>query len=140
MGHSPETSIITLTTDFGLADHYAGTMKGVLLTRCPTAQIVDISHEIPPFSIPSGAYTVSQAAPYFPAGTIHVVVVDPGSGEGAVFYRAGQRGTHSGHGGRSPCGDPGDHQSRSMAAVAFPNVSRPRHFRPGCRRACQWSG
>jgi len=80
MGHSPETSIITLTTDFGLADHYAGTMKGVLLTRCPTAQIVDISHEIPPFSIPSGAYTVSQAAPYFPAGTIHVVVVDPGVG------------------------------------------------------------
>jgi S-adenosylmethionine hydrolase len=73
-------AIITLTTDFGLADHYAGTMKGVLLGRCPSAQIVDISHEIPRFSIEAGAYTISQAAPYFPAGTIHVVVVDPGVG------------------------------------------------------------
>lgn len=73
-------AIITLTTDFGLADHYAGTMKGVLLARCPGAQIVDISHEIPRFSIAAGAYAISQAAPFFPAGTIHVVVVDPGVG------------------------------------------------------------
>lgn len=73
-------AIVTLTTDFGLADHYVGTMKGVLLSRCPHAQIVDISHEIPPFSIGAGAYTISQAAPYFPAGTIHVIVVDPGVG------------------------------------------------------------
>ncbi len=73
-------AIITLTTDFGLADHYAGTMKGVLLSRCPNAQIIDISHEVPPFSIGAGAYTISQAAPYFPPGTVHVVVVDPGVG------------------------------------------------------------
>ena len=73
-------AIITLTTDFGLADHYAGTMKGVLLARCPGAQIVDISHEIPRFSIAAGAYAISQAAPFFPAGTVHVVVVDPGVG------------------------------------------------------------
>lgn len=72
--------IVTLTTDFGLADHYVGTMKGVLLNRCPHARLVDISHEIPPFAIASGAYTISQAAPYFPAGTIHVIVVDPGVG------------------------------------------------------------
>lgn len=72
--------IVTLTTDFGLADHYVGTMKGVFLSRCPHAQIVDISHEIPPFSIAAGAYVISQAAPYFPAGTIHVIVVDPGVG------------------------------------------------------------
>ncbi len=72
--------IITLTTDFGLMDHYVGTMKGVLLSRCPGARIVDISHQIPPFSTHSGAYAISQAAPFFPAGTVHVVVVDPGVG------------------------------------------------------------
>jgi S-adenosyl-L-methionine hydrolase (adenosine-forming) len=72
--------IITLTTDFGSRDHYVGTMKGVLLGRCPNAQLVDISHEIPAFSILSAAYTIDQAAPYFPAGTVHLVVVDPGVG------------------------------------------------------------
>jgi len=72
--------IITLTTDFGVADHYVGTMKGVILSRCSEARLIDISHEIPPFSIYSGAYTIDQAAPYFPAGTVHVIVVDPGVG------------------------------------------------------------
>lgn len=72
--------VITLTTDFGLADHYVGTMKGVLLSGCPDAQIVDISHEIPPFSTYAGAYAISQAAPFFPPATVHVIVVDPGVG------------------------------------------------------------
>lgn len=72
--------IITLTTDFGLSDHYVGVMKGVILSRCPGAQIVDISHEIPAFSIYAGGYTIRQAAPYFPQGSIHVVVIDPGVG------------------------------------------------------------
>jgi S-adenosyl-L-methionine hydrolase (adenosine-forming) len=72
--------LVTLTTDFGLADHYVGTMKGVLLSRYRGVRIVDISHEIPPFSIYSGAYTIDQAAPYFPPGTIHVIVIDPGVG------------------------------------------------------------
>ena len=72
--------IVTLTTDFGLADHYVGTMKGVILSRCPGAQLVDISHEIPPFSIFSAAYTIDQAALYFPPGTVHLIVVDPGVG------------------------------------------------------------
>jgi S-adenosyl-L-methionine hydrolase (adenosine-forming) len=72
--------LVTLTTDFGLADHYVGTMKGVLLSRCPGVRIIDISHEIPPFSIYSGAYTIDQVAPYFPSGTVHVIVVDPGVG------------------------------------------------------------
>ncbi|MBV9294449.1 MAG: SAM-dependent chlorinase/fluorinase [Acidobacteriaceae bacterium] len=80
MSASRVPPIVTLTTDFGLLDHYVGTMKGVLLTRCPDAQLVDISHEIQPFSIYSGAYAIDQAAPYFPAGTVHVVVVDPGVG------------------------------------------------------------
>lgn len=72
--------IITLTTDFGLTDHYVGVMQGVLLSRCPQASLVDITHEIAPFSLYGGAFAVDQAAPYFPAGTIHLVVVDPGVG------------------------------------------------------------
>jgi S-adenosylmethionine hydrolase len=72
--------IITLTTDFGLADHYVGTLKGVLFSRCPNLHIADITHALPPFSLYAGAYAISQAAPWFPPGTIHVVVVDPGVG------------------------------------------------------------
>lgn len=72
--------LITLTTDFGLADHYAGTMKGVILSRCPGARLIDISHEVQPFSLYSGAYTIDQAAPYYPSGTVHLVIVDPGVG------------------------------------------------------------
>ncbi len=71
---------MTLTTDFGLADHYVGTMKGVILGRCPHATLVDITHQIPRFSVLAGAYAVAQAAPYFPPGTVHLVVVDPGVG------------------------------------------------------------
>jgi hypothetical protein len=72
--------IITLTTDFGQADSYVGTMKGVILTICPEAALVDISHEIRPQSVQQAAYVLSTATPYFPAGTIHLVVVDPGVG------------------------------------------------------------
>jgi hypothetical protein len=72
--------LITLTTDFGLQDHYVGTMKGVILSRCPSATVVDICHELPAFSVWSGAYAIDQAAPYFPPGTFHVVVIDPGVG------------------------------------------------------------
>ncbi len=80
MDSSHVAPIITLTTDFGLADHYVGTMKGVLLSRCPDARLIDISHDVPPFSIYSGAYTIDQAAPYFPPGAIHLIVIDPGVG------------------------------------------------------------
>ena len=73
-------SIITLTTDFELADGYVGTMKGVILGIAPTATIVDISHDIPPQDMREAAYTLYAAYPYFPQGTIHVVVVDPGVG------------------------------------------------------------
>ncbi len=72
--------IVTVLTDFGLQDHYVGTMKGVILSRCPDARIVDITNEVPAFSIIAAAYTISQAAPYFPAGTVHLLVVDPGVG------------------------------------------------------------
>jgi hypothetical protein len=72
--------IITLTTDFGTTDHFAGTMKGVILGVQPRAQIVDITHEVQAFEIPDGAFTIAQAYRYFPKRTIHVVVVDPGVG------------------------------------------------------------
>ncbi len=75
-----EPPIITLTTDFGLTDHYVGVLHGVLLSRCPRARLVDITHEIPPFSVYGAAFAVDQAAPYFPPGAIHLVVVDPGVG------------------------------------------------------------
>ena len=71
---------ITLTTDFGQADGYVGTMKGVILSICPDASIVDISHDIRPQAIRQAAYVLSTAAPYFHPGTVHLVVVDPGVG------------------------------------------------------------
>ena len=72
--------ILTLTTDFGLSDHYVGAMKGVILGICPEAQIVDITHEVSPYEISEGAYLIAQAWPCFPKKTVHVVVVDPGVG------------------------------------------------------------
>ncbi len=74
------TAIITLTTDFGLNDHFIGAMKGVILEIAPETQIVDISHAVQPFDILDGALTISQAYSYFPSGTVHVVIVDPGVG------------------------------------------------------------
>jgi hypothetical protein len=72
--------IFTLTSDFGLSDHYVAAMKGVILTICPQARMVDISHDISPFEIAEGAYLIAQAYPSFPRKTVHVVVVDPGVG------------------------------------------------------------
>ena len=72
--------IITLTTDFGTSDPFAGTMKGVILGIAPNADIVDISHDVQSFEVPDGAFTIAQAYRYFPRKTIHVVVVDPGVG------------------------------------------------------------
>jgi S-adenosylmethionine hydrolase len=74
------TAIITLTTDFGTNDHFVGALKGVILEIAPEAQIIDISHAVQPFDILDGALTISQAYSYFPAGTVHMVIVDPGVG------------------------------------------------------------
>ncbi len=71
---------ITLTSDFGLTGPYVASMKGVILGILPGAAIVDISHAIQPQNIQQAAYMLDAATPYFPAGTIHVVVVDPGVG------------------------------------------------------------
>ena len=72
--------IVTLTTDFGTSDHFVGTMKGVILGISPQTQIVDITHEIQPFEVTEGAFVIAQAYRYFPRGTVHVVVIDPGVG------------------------------------------------------------
>lgn len=72
--------LATLLTDFGTSDYFVGAMKGALLSVCPRAQIVDITHEIPPHDIEAGAFTLLAAYESFPAGTVHVAVVDPGVG------------------------------------------------------------
>src|SRR5713226_8581782 len=72
--------VIALLTDFGTRDHYAGTMKGVALGICPDATLVDISHEVPPHDVLAGALELAACYRYFPAGTIFLVVVDPGVG------------------------------------------------------------
>ena len=72
--------IITLTTDFGLRDGYAGVLKGVIWSIAPDAQIADITHEISPQNVMEGALTLGRVAAYFPPGTVHLGVVDPGVG------------------------------------------------------------
>jgi S-adenosylmethionine hydrolase len=72
--------ILTLTTDFGLSDHYVAAMKGVILGICPEAEIVDVTHEVGAYAILEGAYKIAQVYREFPKKTVHVVVVDPGVG------------------------------------------------------------
>jgi S-adenosylmethionine hydrolase len=73
-------TVITLLTDFGLRDGYPGVMKGVIWKIAPQVQIADISHSIKPQNILQASLALSRTAPYFPPGTIHVAVVDPGVG------------------------------------------------------------
>ena len=72
--------LITLTTDFGLNDHFVGTIKGVILDIAPEAEIIDICHAVQAFDVLDGALTIAQAYSYFPSATVHMVVVDPGVG------------------------------------------------------------
>ena len=72
--------LIALLSDFGSRDHYAGTMKGVMLGICPGATLVDITHDIPAHDVLTGALQLGAAYRYFPAGAIFLVVVDPGVG------------------------------------------------------------
>ena len=72
--------IITLLTDFGLKDVYVGVMKGVIAQVNSTIKIIDLTHEIPPQNLNAAQFCLSDAYPYFPTGTVHVAVVDPGVG------------------------------------------------------------
>ncbi|MFW5908383.1 MAG: SAM hydrolase/SAM-dependent halogenase family protein [Desulfosalsimonas sp.] len=74
--------VISLLTDFGLTDPYAGIMKGVIFSVCPEARIIDITHLISPQDVHEAAYVLSASCAYFPKDTIHVAVVDPGVGSG----------------------------------------------------------
>jgi S-adenosylmethionine hydrolase len=74
------SGIITLLTDFGLDDAYVGTVKGVLLTINPTARLVDLTHTVPPQDVGRAALLLESAWRFFPAGTVHLAVVDPGVG------------------------------------------------------------
>ena len=72
--------IITLTTDFGTRDPFVGVMKGVMLRIAPHARFVDLTHEVPAQDVVAGAYALRSAVSWFPAGTIHLAIVDPGVG------------------------------------------------------------
>jgi S-adenosylmethionine hydrolase len=72
--------VITLLTDFGLADPFVGMMKGVIAGICPDAVLVDLTHEVPPQDVFCGAFFLERAFRYFPPGTVHLCVVDPGVG------------------------------------------------------------
>lgn len=76
---SPER-LITLTTDFGLRDGYAGAMKGVIRQTAAQALVEDVTHDIPPGDIRAGAWALRTAVPFYPRGTVHVAVIDPGVG------------------------------------------------------------
>lgn len=77
--------LVTLTTDFGEDAPYVAAMKGVILSLNPNARLLDLSHAIPPQDVRHGAFFLSGAVPFFPPGTLHVVVVDPGVGTARVM-------------------------------------------------------
>jgi S-adenosylmethionine hydrolase len=90
---SDPARIITLTTDFGLRDPWVGIMKGVILGIAPDVRLVDITHEIAPHDVLEAALALEAAVPFFPAGTVHLAVVDPGVGSSRraiIVARAGQ--------------------------------------------------
>jgi S-adenosylmethionine hydrolase len=73
-------ALVTLTSDFGTVDGYVGAMKGVIARIVPDARVADLTHEIPPQNVRAAAFALHRAVPYFPPGTVHCVVVDPGVG------------------------------------------------------------
>jgi S-adenosylmethionine hydrolase len=73
-------SVITILSDFGTPDEYAGIMKGVILSICPSVSIVDITHQVDPQDIAQAAYLIPVSYRFFPQGTVHLIVVDPGVG------------------------------------------------------------
>ncbi|MBM4329178.1 MAG: SAM-dependent chlorinase/fluorinase [Deltaproteobacteria bacterium] len=87
------TSMITLTTDFGARDGYVAQMKGVIYTINPGVTVIDVTHDIQPFDIVEGALVLKGLARYYPEGTIHVAVVDPGVGgtRRGLALRCGER-------------------------------------------------
>jgi len=85
--------VITLTTDFGPAGPFVGIMKGVLLGHAPGARVIDLTHEVAPWGTAEAAFWVARSYAWFPRGTVHVVVVDPGVGTERAILAC----THDGH-------------------------------------------
>ncbi|GMU38824.1 MAG: SAM-dependent chlorinase/fluorinase [Phycisphaerae bacterium] len=73
-------NLITLTTDFGTADAYVAIMKGVIAGVAPKARVIDVTHDVPPYGIRDAAHVLRCLRPWYPSGTVHVCVVDPGVG------------------------------------------------------------
>ena len=144
-------TLITLTTDFGLADSYVAVMKGVILGIAPQARIIDITHQIAPQNVRQAAICATSGRPYFPPPTIHVAVVDPGVGSARrpIAVRTAQAifvGPDNGLFStvlteRTPKPDDSSSgQPGLLAAHRQPHVSRPGHLlarsrAPGRRRA-----
>jgi hypothetical protein len=111
------SSIITLTTDFGLSEHYVGAMKGAILSVNPRATVVDITHEVEPQRVDEGSYLLGGAWPYFPSGSVHVAVVDPGvGGQRGALVLATPHGFFVG-------------PDNGVLSAALPDSARPRGFR-----------
>ncbi len=86
------SGVVTFLTDFGTVDTYVGVMKGVLLQRAPSARPVDLTHAVPPQDVLQASWHLARAIDYFPAGTVHVAVVDPGVGSARSILVAEDRG------------------------------------------------
>jgi S-adenosylmethionine hydrolase len=126
--------LITLTTDFGNSDHFVGTMKGVILGIAPRARIVDITHEIAPFALNEAAFVIAQAWHWFPKGTIHVVIVDPGVGSARrpiLVEAKGHRFIGPDNGVFSMIYDAAPHKAREItnAKLTLQHISRTFHGR-----------
>jgi S-adenosylmethionine hydrolase len=80
MTQTRPSGVITITTDFGHKGPFAAVMKGVILTRFPEARIVDLAHDIPPHWPPEAGFWISRSYRYFPRGSVHLAIVDPGVG------------------------------------------------------------
>src|SRR5215210_2739143 len=78
--HMIDRPIVTLTTDFGLSDHYVAAMKAVLIRECPAARLIDVTHAVPRHDILCASITLERAIDGFPKNTVHLAVVDPGVG------------------------------------------------------------
>ena len=87
-----KTPIVTLLTDFGTKDTFVGSMKGVILSICPEAQIVDLTHAVPPQKVLPGAFLLKTSMTYFQKGTVHLAVVDPGVGSARKAIAVKSRG------------------------------------------------
>ena len=87
-GSARGAPLVALLTDFGTRDWYVATLKGVILSRCPDARLVDITHEVPPQDVLAGAFTLAAAAPWFPVGTVFLAVVDPEVGTDRALLAA----------------------------------------------------